>query len=364
MKHLFLAFISFFLLSNIYAQEPDGYYDDAQGLTGSELKTALFHIISSHTAISYDDIWNAFQSTDKKSDGTVWDIYSNCTYHFGTDQCGSYGGECDCYNREHSFPKSWFNDASPMYTDLFHIYPSDGYVNGRRSNYPYGEVSNPTYTSSNGCKLGPNTYGSYTGTVFEPADEYKGDLARSYFYMVTCYEDKVAGWEANASGADAMLNGTTYPCFEDWALQMLLEWNNEDPVSQKEIDRNNAIYNIQGNRNPFIDHPEYVCMIWVDTCNVTSTYTIENNMKLSNFYNPETHHIIFYVNSSQTPLQNINISVYNTMGDEIYNNNFDNTSEYHTSGEIPINNNVSSQLLIVKYLLNDKTVITKKIMVY
>jgi len=354
----FFIIISIFISSIAKGQEPAGYYDDAQGLTGSDLKTALFHIISSHTAISYDDIWTAFESTDKKPDGTVWDIYSNYTYQFGDDQCGSYSAEGDCYNREHSFPKSWFNDASPMYTDLFHIYPSDGYVNGRRSNYAYGEVSNPTYTSSNGCKLGPNTFGDYSGTVFEPADEYKGDLARTYFYMVTCYEDRVASWETNNSNGDAMLDGTTYPCFEPWALQLLLKWHHEDPVSQKEIDRNNAIYQIQGNRNPFIDHPEYVCLVWEDSCDTqTSFETLNLNFTIDNFYNHNSH-TLNYIISNQKPITDIKIYIFNTLGTKIKSIHNKNNSKI-ISGDISLPDN--NKIYIVKYIINNNKTATKKI---
>jgi len=160
------------------------YYDSAEGLKEAALKTELHNIINDHTVRTYDNLWTDFQTTDEKADGKVWDMYTDIpggtpvyVWTFIDDQCGNYSGEGSCYNREHSFPKSWFNDASPMYSELFHIYPTDGYVNGQRSNFPYGEVSSPTYTSSNGSKVGPNTTPGYTGTVFEPIDEYKRGLS-------------------------------------------------------------------------------------------------------------------------------------------------------------------------------------------
>lgn len=264
-----LIIVFLILHLNIYAQIPDGYYISAEGLTGEELKTELYNIINGHDAQSYTSLWEHFESTDAKDNGKVWDMYSDIPgeeppyeYSFGTHQCGNYSSEGDCYNREHSFPKSWFNDGSPMYTDMFHIVPTDGYVNGQRGSYPFGETSDAEWTSQNGSKRGSSSYPGYSGTVFEPIDEYKGDFARGYFYMVTRYEDEVAGWESNASGADAVLDGTSYPAFEEWVIEMLMEWHNEDPVSQKEIERNDAIYEIQGNRNPFIDHPEYVEKVW------------------------------------------------------------------------------------------------------
>ena len=218
---------AFFILAvALLAQTAPDYYSSAKGKKGSALKTALSSIIASHTASSYDKIWTHFKSTDVREDGKIWDIYSNTTNYVpgGSKQGANYKAEGDSYNREHSFPKSWFNDASPMYTDLFHIYPTDGYVNNRRSNYPLGETDGDRYTSDNKfSKLGTSTLSGYTGIVFEPADEYKGDLARSYFYMVTAYEDKVASWSS------PMLAGSKYPAFTNWALTMLLRWAQEDP---------------------------------------------------------------------------------------------------------------------------------------
>ncbi len=262
MKQNILLLSLLLLLFTTRAQIPTGYYNTAIG-SGAALKTQLYNIIKGHTAISYSGLWNAFQVTDKKPDGKVWDMYSNCTFTFGTNQCGTYSFECDCYNREHSWPKSWFGDANPMYTDLFHLYPTDGKVNGMRDNYPFGEVTNPTYTSGNGSKRGPCSYPGYTGVVFEPIDEYKGDFARTYFYMATRYEDIISGWHSNDLNAEAILQANSFPVFEDWFKNMLISWHNADPVSQKEIDRNNAVYtSYQHNRNPYIDHPEYVHQVW------------------------------------------------------------------------------------------------------
>lgn len=246
----------------LFCQIPSGYYTDAEGKTGAQLKTALFNKIKGHTDKGYTYVWTAFNTTDKKANGKVWDIYSSKEWTFSSNQCGNYGKEGDCYNREHSFPKSWFSDASPMHNDLFHLYPSDGYVNGIRGNLVFGEVGTANYTSTNGCKRGNNVFPGYSGTVFEPADEYKGDLARTYFYFATRYEDRIAGWENNDNDADAALNGTTFPVYEQWYINLLAKWHNQDPVSQKEIERNNTIYAIQGNRNPYIDHPEYAGLIW------------------------------------------------------------------------------------------------------
>lgn len=268
-QFLLLTFFGLIVISFSYfsasAQIPSGYYNSATG-TGATLKTQLYNIIKNHTTISYDALLTAYQTTDDKPNGKVWDMYSDIPggtppyeFTFG-NTCGNYTGEGVCYNREHSFPKSWFGDIPPMNSDIFHIYPTDGKVNGQRNNYPYGKVNSPTWTSLNGSKLGPSASPGYTGVVFEPIDSFKGDFARTYFYMATRYENLIAGWQ---STADFVLDGTSFPCFDQWFLNVLLAWNALDPVSQKEIDRNNTIYtNFQHNRNPFIDHPEYVNAIW------------------------------------------------------------------------------------------------------
>jgi endonuclease I len=244
-------------------QIPANYYDSANGLREEALKMALHNIIDNHTSVSYASLKNTYHEiTDKKSNGKVWDMYSDVPggtppyeYSFiAADQCGNYSVEGDCYNREHSFPQSWFNSNSPMQSDLFHVYPTDGKVNGYRSSYPFGEVSSPTWTSLNGSKLGPCSAAGYSGTVFEPIDAYKGDFARTYFYMATRYYTEDGSWQTNAMVTKSQLN--------TWALNLLYQWHLQDPVSQKEIDRNEAVYGIQHNRNPYIDHPEWVDSVW------------------------------------------------------------------------------------------------------
>ncbi len=263
-----------FITTNVFTQAaiPSGYYNNCEGKKGQELLTALYQTIGSHTDVSYSGLWSLYKTSDVDSNGKIWDIYSTKRWTYSSEQCGTYSVIGDCYNREHSFPKSWFNGNSPMYSDAFHIYPTDGIVNNQRGNYPYGECANGTsIASSNGVsalgKLGTCTFSGYTGTVFEPDDQYKGDLARSYFYMIACYNNQVSGWTSE------MLNGTSYPAFSDWALNLLLKWHREDPVSEKETNRNEAIYAAQKNRNPFIDYPELVEYIWGNktTSNWSST---------------------------------------------------------------------------------------------
>ncbi len=275
--HVLSTLVLFTLaVATAFAQGPNNsgtYYQNADGKKGAALKTALCGIIYSHTELSYNALWTAYYTTDKRADGKVWDMYSNITnYTLGDDQDkGNHSAEGDCYNREHSFPKNWFGGSvSPMYTDLFHLYPTDAFVNGMRSNYPFGETNGESDMSANGfSKLGSCTYPGYTGTVFEPNNEYKGDFARTYFYMVTCYENQIENWTV---GQQHTLDGNKYPGLQAWQLGMLMKWAQNDPVSEKEINRNNAVKQIQGNRNPFIDYPGLERFVWGDLKDVAFSY--------------------------------------------------------------------------------------------
>lgn len=268
--------LSFVLLVSItfavFAQ-PAGYYDNANGKSGATLKTALYNIIKGHTDVGYDGLYNVYLTSDNiviNGSSKVYDMYSikangTADYYFSHvsgDRCGSYSGESDCYNREHTFCDSWLGKASPQRSDAHHIVPTDGYVNNRRSSFPHGKVGSTSWTSSNGGKLGSSDASTgYSGTVFEPIDEYKGDFARMYFYVATRYEDKIAGWASNGSAGE-ILAGNSFPAYKTWFKDLMLQWHQQDPVSQKELDRNNAIYTYQHNRNPYIDNPEYAQAVW------------------------------------------------------------------------------------------------------
>lgn len=258
-----LAWTVIFVLCGIIinATIPTGYYNSAEGKNKGALLEALELIVGEHKTLGYGDLWDLYYESDVTSEGYIWDMYSTSKYTPGRNQCGSYSKIGDCYNREHSFPKSWFDDRSPMYSDAFHIYPTDGKVNGQRSNYPFGECANGSYVSSSGGvkalgRLGSSTFSGYSGTVFEPDDQYKGDFARSYFYMAAAYNSYIDDWSS------AQLAGNSYPCFSDWSVNLLMKWHREDPVSEKEINRNEVVYRWQGNRNPFIDHPELAEYVW------------------------------------------------------------------------------------------------------
>ena len=242
--------------SNIYNGT---YYNSISNhLTGSSLQSSLQKLLeSTHDAKSYSSLWTAYKTTDiKPGTNYIWDMYSNYNYVVGTDQAGNFSAEGQKYNREHSIPKSWFNDEAPMYSDIHHLFPTDGFVNGKRSNFPYGEVGEATYTSKNGSKLGSSSFSGYSGTVFEPIDEYKGDFARTYFYFATRYQ----GVATSGAGQNVFRN--SYPYLTTYAINLFTKWSQMDPVSQKEIDRNNACYAFQGNRNPFIDKPSYIAKIF------------------------------------------------------------------------------------------------------
>jgi uncharacterized repeat protein (TIGR02543 family) len=240
------------------------YYRSAYGLSGSALKTALKNIISStHSPKSYDALWTMFYTSDKAPNGKVWDMYSATNaegtaaaywYTLGSDQAGTYNSEADVYNREHTWPQSNFGEWSTAKGDGHHVTPTDGYVNGRRSNYAYGEVGSATWTSMNGSKLGSARSGlGFTGTVFEPVGFYKGDHARMHFYMALRYYGDSHFLSCDWANAGAKL--------KPWYDTMLRAWAASDAVSAKEIARNNAIQAHQGNRNPFIDYPELISMI-------------------------------------------------------------------------------------------------------
>lgn len=286
MKIKTLLIVGFlFSVANIFAQIPTGYYDGTAGLSGAALKTKLSQIITSgHQTKSYDNLYNGYPSTDSdnyyEKDGSVLDIYSEnpkgtdpYVYQHGSKQCGSYKVEGDCYNREHIFPQGYFNSASPMVSDIHHIVPTDGKVNGYRSNFPFGKVGSANFVSENGSKRGTSASPNYSGTVFEPIDEFKGDVARMILYFATRYESKLSSFDDND-----ILTNSAFPGVEDWELAVFKEWHTNDPVSQREIDRNNAAYTYQGNRNPFIDHPEYVALIWGTTTPDTEAPSTPTNL--------------------------------------------------------------------------------------
>jgi len=242
-----------FIFSTFVARSanPNGYYNSITGKKTQALKTALSTLLLNHTVQEYNSLWNFFPSTDAHPDGTVWDMYSSTIRTFGATSG---------MNREHSFPKSWWGGGVNMaYTDINHLFPSDGDANMAKNNYPLGEVGNPFF--NNGVtKVGNNIFPGYStsANVFEPADEYKGDFARTYFYMVTCYQNYTWSYLY-------MVDQNVYPTLKPWAVNMLMKWHRQDPVSAKETIRNEAVFKVQNNRNPFIDYPQLAEYLWGDS---------------------------------------------------------------------------------------------------
>lgn len=232
------------------AEIPDGYYTSAYNLSTSQLKTAISKIVNPHQQVSsYSALPSYFEETDLYP-GTRqwWDMYGSVPIYL------PWSGKL--LNREHSLPKSWWGGGTttPAYTDLNHLYPGEAEANQKKSNYPLGEVKSVTWTNGvSTLGVGYNSGGAKY--VFEPSDQYKGDFARTYFYMVTSYQDMdwVTTWQVRDG---------VYPSLQQWAIDLLLKWHREDPVSEKETLRNEAVYGIQNNRNPFIDYPELAEYIW------------------------------------------------------------------------------------------------------
>lgn len=239
---------------------PENYYYDVNGKKNADaILNALNDIIDNHTVIAYAGLEPYYEQTDFYND-TLWDMYSTCTFYMSHANVPQ-SAVCDGWNKEHLVCQSWLG-SGPMVSDLFNVYPTDARINNLRSNYPYGVVGSgfngfSKDTQHHGLgKLGSSTT-SGIGTVYEPDDQYKGDFARSFMYMVARYRSNTLN-----SGNGAKMFTANPTNLTAYSLSFLLDWHRQDPVSQKEIDRNQAVYGIQHNRNPFIDYPELVEYIW------------------------------------------------------------------------------------------------------
>lgn len=285
MKKILLPII---LISSYFAaQAPVGYYDGTSGLSGYALKSKLHDIISEKNINwHYGDLPDFYNQTDldkyydhgSENTTLLLDIYSEIptgpdAYEYTSAQIiGSAGAEGAGWNREHMMPQSTFYSNYPMYSDLFYVVPTDAKINQLRSNYPYGMVGSTIYyTFTNSSRIGncaiPGV--AYTGRVYEPIDEFKGDVARSLLYFAVRYQGKLDTFNFNNNANPASdtnpLDGTEERAYDPAYIAMLLQWHQQDPVSQREIDRNNAVYALQKNRNPFIDNPSWVNAIWNQT---------------------------------------------------------------------------------------------------
>lgn len=254
-RNILLAIAAIIPVGNVLAQIPDGYYDALKGKKGAELKTAVHNIIKDANVLSYGSglgsTWWGFYLTDNDN-GYVIDRYSNNIVKFGTQ-----GSAVSDMNIEHSFPKSWWGGSkNQAYQDLYNLMPSNSTANSSKSNYGMGVVSEATY--DNGCiKVGDGDQGF---KVWQPSTEWQGDFSRSYMYMATAYQDLT--W--TSEGLNSLEQGD-YPTLKKWAYQLYIKWCKADPVCKTEIARNEAVYKIQGNRNPFIDFPNLMEYIWGDS---------------------------------------------------------------------------------------------------
>ena len=257
---------------------PAGYYNAIQGTKDSMLKTALHQIIKGGERYIYgpntyhttnkiqngDTIWkvgdlkaygtwHGFQNSDQQSDGTIWDMYSTTKRYFPIK-----GGSAAGMDIEHSLPKSWWGgDENDAYTDLYHLNPADHAANNNKSNYPPGILNDSNKVNNGIFFMGKDK--EWNDYAFSVIDEYKGDFARAYFYVSTAYHDMK--WDASYS---KYVTNDSYLTFTPYLIQVLLQWHRIDPVSEKEINRLDAISSIQHNRNPFIEYPELVEYIWGD----------------------------------------------------------------------------------------------------
>lgn len=309
MKNTLLT-LSIFLYSTFAFAQIDYYKDLDSNRRCQELKNELFRYLNlGTTEMTYDNVYNFMSDYDLIKIGSetfIYDIYSfnpngtqPYTYKPG-QKCvndGGYKQEGDCWNREHVFPSSWFLTGAPMYTDMVNLLPTDGFVNNKRSNNPYGKVTNTKFTSKNGSKLGDGDIPSIVLDYFEPLDEFKGDVARILLYMSVRYQDKFKTWEntdfARVKGIDPLMG------FKEEYLKVLLQWHEQDPPSQKEIDRNVKIEIKQGNRNPFVDFPQLVKYVWkTDDCKAVGIKNyVQNSINL--YPNPAQYEISLGNNSAK-----------------------------------------------------------------
>ena len=255
---LMVAQVSFANVITGVAAVPTGYYNDVDTKKGADnILKALNSIISGHTVINYDGLEPYYEQTDFYAD-TLWDMYSTCRFTMD-DANTPQKAVCDGWNKEHVCCQSWLG-SGPMVSDLFNVYPTDARINNLRSNYPYGVVSSFSGFSKDPEKHGLGKLGESVvgiGTVYQPDENYKGDFARTFFYMVARYRNNTLN---SGNGSQMFTSNPTN--LTSYALNFLLKWHRDDPVSAKEIDRNQAVYGIQKNRNPFIDYPELVEYIW------------------------------------------------------------------------------------------------------
>ena len=305
----------------LQASAPLGYYNSAEGKKAAALKTELHTILCRDTSrfLGYGsgagNTWEGFYYTDRnRTTNAVIDMYSDSVRYFPNPN-PNFVAFGQTIHIEHSMPKSWWGcdithpDCAAR--DLNHLFPADGSANTSKNDNPLGVVSG-TPTFNNGVsKIGPGAYDGYVGPVFEPADQYKGDFARAYFYMATMYEHYQHKWDINKP--ENMMQQNRYPVLKPWAIALLLQWHRQDPVSYKETTRNDVVYSIQHNRNPFIDYPNLVEYIWGDR--TTIPFRLDGNINFPYLKWPSTADTLnmgkvycFHAKDTVLHLQAMNIS--------------------------------------------------------
>ncbi|RQO30548.1 endonuclease I [Taibaiella sp. KBW10] len=298
MRNIFFLVILFIYSSLALAQGPGNYYSGTLNLQGYTLKAKLHELVAKKTTSwNYGDLPLFYEQTDRdlyyEQDSSIIDIYSENPsgvdpynyYYQNNSLISGAATEGLGWNREHIYSQSFFNSYYPMYSDLHFIVPTDARVNQRRSNFPFAKVGTAAFTSLNGTKVGPSATPNYTNTVTEPIDAFKGDVARMLMYVAVRYENMLPFFQY--SNVRNPLDSLSEQSFKNWYIPLLLSWNQLDPVSQKEIDRNNTVYTLQGNRNPFIDHPEWAQAIWgvlpADTSRPDAPYQVSMVQKGKSF---------------------------------------------------------------------------------
>ncbi|AHF58236.1 endonuclease [Spiroplasma eriocheiris] len=258
------------------------YYTPINNLGGSSLIKTLANLITTtQHPITYKEVWTVFNAAyqDKfyKKDNSIIDVYSTVfhgespyTYQPQKDQCHGQpvSGEGTCYNREHIIPQSLFKKRMPMVADAYHILPSDAFVNNKRADYPHDVVVTATFRSKNGSKYGTNANGE---TVFEPTNDFKGIVARSYLYFAIRYYNQIPnnwGWIKHS-----------YPFINEHYLTTYLNWANNYHPQEFEIYSNNIISKYQHNRNPFVDLPILTSLIWDPAFQNEQLHLIEKRTK-------------------------------------------------------------------------------------
>lgn len=325
MKQLTIVLISFLFCLTAFSQIPPGYYNSAEGLTGQSLKTALHNIIDNHTEYSYNNLRDfILENTDEdpNNSSNVILLYTGRSQNKNT-----FGGGANDWNREHVWAKSHgdFGNNPPCGTDAHHIRPTDASVNSSRGNKDF-DNGGSQHNEATGCY--------YTQYTWEPRDEVKGDVARMIFYMSVRYEG--GSGEPDLEVVDWV---NTSPDPEHGKFSTLYQWHQQDPPDAFEINRNNVIYSYQNNRNPFIDHPEYLVQIY-DPTNAINESTVQ---QFSIYPNPATS--LISVQSDNSELNNSEVVISNVYGQQVY------KTTYHEDDKIDLAS-LQAGLYIITILSN------------